>query len=216
MQDAAVPAPARPFEGRERLTWLLSTTALAAVFAVFAIVHFRLWLESGALTGIGVVVQETLVVALFIVRRRASATTRSPLAWLATGIGAFGVLALRPGGHAVLDLAAVWAALQVIAAVGYVASLGFLGRAFGIVPAYRGLRTGGPYRLVRHPVYAAYVVGNIGYLLESPTWWNASVLLMQMAAQLVRIQYEEAVLATDPEYVSYRQHVRWRLVPFVY
>jgi hypothetical protein len=32
-----------------------------------------------------------------------------------------------------------------------------LGRSFGIVATNRGIQTGGLYRIVRHPIYAAYV-----------------------------------------------------------
>lgn len=216
MREVAAPLRQPPFAARERLTWLLSTTLLASIFALFAFAHFQRWLETGHFAGLGVVVQETLVVGLFVIRRRASRTSRSPLAWIATAIGAFAVLALRPGGEAAGGLGSLWAGLQVLAAVGYVASLGFLGRSFGIVPAYRGLRTGGPYRFVRHPAYAAYALGDLGYVLENPTWWNAAVLLAAIAGQLARIHYEEALLSEDPAYVAYRERTRWRLVPLLY
>ena len=216
MRQIATPVPQPAFEGRERLSWLLSTTALASLFSIFAFAHFQQWLETGHFYGLGVVAQETLVVVLFIVRRRATRTTRSSVAWIATGIGAFAVLGLRPGGEAAWGLGGWWAALQLVAAVGYTGSLGFLGRSFGIVPAYRGLRTGGPYRWVRHPAYASYLVGNLGYLLENPTWWNGAVLAAAVAAQFVRIHHEEAVLSEDPAYVAYSERTRWRMIPFVY
>ncbi|MGH7303806.1 MAG: methyltransferase family protein, partial [Candidatus Rokuibacteriota bacterium] len=43
------------------------------------------------------------------------------------------------------------------------ASLATLGRRFGVRPALRGLATKGPYRLVRHPIYLAYFIADIGY-----------------------------------------------------
>jgi protein-S-isoprenylcysteine O-methyltransferase Ste14 len=102
------------------------------------------------------------------------------------------------------------------AALGSLGSLGFLGRSFSLVAAHRGIRTGGPYRWVRHPVYASYVVAHLGYLLLNPTWWNAAVLVTVTGFQLVRIRHEEALLSEDQEYVGYRDRVRWRLIPFVY
>jgi protein-S-isoprenylcysteine O-methyltransferase Ste14 len=37
-----------------------------------------------------------------------------------------------------------------------------------------------------------------------------------LAAQLVRIQREERLLARDPGYRAYQLRTRWRLLPFVY
>lgn len=217
MSNATVQrSSAPPFTGWERVSWLVSTVALAAFYAMFAILHFQGWIATGRLTGLGLVAQETLVVALFVLRRRATHTTHSPVAWVAAGIGAFGVLALRPLEENSGSLALVGSGIQVVAALGYVASLGFLGRSFGVVAAHRGVRTGGPYAWVRHPVYACYAVANLGYLLENPTAWNLGVIVVQGAFQLVRIVHEEAVLSSDPAYVEYRDRVRWRLLPFVY
>ncbi len=49
--------------------------------------------------------------------------------------------------------------LVVLAACLSLASLLSLGRRFGVFPALRGLATKGPYRIVRHPMYLAYVLG---------------------------------------------------------
>ena len=187
-------------------SWLLSTVGLAAFYAVFAILHFRGWVETGRLTGLGVLAQETLVVALFIVRRRANHTSHNPFAWIATGIGAFGVLALRPItddlGHVRLYSAAAssWLAAARLRGLARLPRQVVRRRR----PRIEAIRTGGPYGWVRHPVYACYAVANLGYLLENPTLWNLAVILVQGAFQLVRITHEEAVLSSDPEYTAYR------------
>lgn len=216
MRDLAAPVQQPGFTSRERLSWLLSTALLASLFSIFAFAHFQTWRDTGHFSGLGIVAQELLVVTLFVTRRRATRTSWSPVAWIAATVGAFGTLAVRPGVEAVGGLDGLWAAVQLLGVLGSIAALGVLGRSFGIVPAYRGLRTGGPYRLVRHPAYASYFVGHVGYLLENPTWWNAAVLLAVTAGQLVRIQHEEALLSEDPAYVEYRRSTRWRLVPFLY
>ena len=51
--------------------------------------------------------------------------------------------------------------LLVLAACLSLASLFKLGRSFGVWPAVRGLTTKGPYRLVRHPMYLAYVLADM-------------------------------------------------------
>ena len=58
------------------------------------------------------------------------------------------------------------------------ASLLTLGRWFGIRPALRGLATTGPYGLVRHPIYLAYLFADIGYNLQE---WNPGTLALVAA-----------------------------------
>lgn len=209
---------ASPLTTRDRVWWWASTGALATFYGIFALVHLGIWQDTGRLTGLGVVFQEALVVGLFVFRRRATHTSTSPLAWIGSGVGAFMFVALRPGGDPIggTEFSVAWQGLQILAAVGYVSSLGFLGRSFGVVAAYRGVRTSGPYRWVRHPVYAAYLLGAIGYWLDSPTTWNLLVIIVQMLGQVVRMDHEEEVLSSDPAYVDYRERVRYRLIPGVY
>ena len=91
-----------------------------------------------------------------------------------------------------------------------------LGRSFGIVAANRGLKVGGPYRIVRHPIYAAYLVGWAGYALASPTLRNMVVLGVSILFQLLRISSEEALLSRNEAYLDYADRVPYRLVPGIY
>lgn len=50
-----------------------------------------------------------------------------------------------------------------------------LWRSFGLVAAHRGLKAGGLYAVVRHPMYAGYVISHVGYLLVAPSWWNLAI-----------------------------------------
>ena len=107
-------------------------------------------------------------------------------------------------------------ALLTFAALLSLASLLSLGKRFGVRPALRGLMTRGPYRLVRHPMYLAYVLADIGYNLEE---WNMGTALLVMAgwaSLLYRIHAEERMLASDPGWPSYVASVRYRLVPGVW
>jgi protein-S-isoprenylcysteine O-methyltransferase Ste14 len=103
--------------------------------------------------------------------------------------------------------------LVTIAAFLSLASLLTLGRWFGVRPALRGLATTGPYRLVRHPIYLAYLFADIGYNLEE---WNFATLLLVAAgwmSLLYRIHAEERILSRHADWPKYVAQVRYRLVP---
>ena len=74
----------------------------------------------------------------------------------------------------------------------------------------------GPYAIVRHPIYASYVLLKLGYLTQSLSMRNALVMLFVCACNVGRIRAEERFLATGTEYVSYQAAVRWRLVPGIW
>jgi protein-S-isoprenylcysteine O-methyltransferase Ste14 len=107
-------------------------------------------------------------------------------------------------------------AVQLVGLLIALASLGTLGRSFGIVAANRGVKTVGPYRFVRHPAYLGYLISYIGYVAENPSVPNLALLFLSTVFQLVRIREEEQLLSRDAEYESYRRSVRYRLVPLVY
>ena len=103
--------------------------------------------------------------------------------------------------------------LVMLAACLSLASLLTLGRSFGVRPALRGLTTAGPYRLVRHPMYLAYLIADIGYNLQE---WNLGTVLLVTAgwmALLYRIHAEEQVLSRDSDWPDYVARVRFRLLP---
>ena len=94
-----------------------------------------------------------------------------------------------------------------------IASLISLGRRFGVFPALRDLQTRGPYRLVRHPMYLAYVIADIGYNLQD---WNSGTALLVItgwASLLYRIHAEERILSHDARWSAYAASVRHRLLP---
>jgi protein-S-isoprenylcysteine O-methyltransferase Ste14 len=103
--------------------------------------------------------------------------------------------------------------LVVVAAGLSLASLLTLGRWFGIRPALRGLAQTGPYRLVRHPLYLAYILADIG--VNCAEWNGGTVLLTAAgwASLLYRIRAEERILAQDAGWAAYVGAVRFRLLP---
>lgn len=186
---------------------------LAAMWLWFAKAHLVFWASTGDLRGVGAMAMETIVAILFLTRRSSLDVSREPLAWVATVVGAFGPMLMRPvpGGGGTAGLV-----LQLAGAGFACLSLVWLGRSFGLVAANRGVVAQGPYRLVRHPAYLGYLVVWIGYAFENPSIHNAVILLGAALGQVVRIRCEEDVLSHDPAYRIYRSRVRFRLVPLVY
>jgi protein-S-isoprenylcysteine O-methyltransferase Ste14 len=195
---------------------VLSTAGLTSVFLAFAAANLSQWRVVGHPVGMGLVAQGAVAAALFIVRRRPLGTTRSFFAWLITGLAVLTPMFARPHYQPVADLGWLYSAIQLTGLAGALISLLCLGRSFGLVPANRGIKVGGAYRLVRHPVYACYLISDAGYLLENPTLWNAAILSIVLFIQILRIREEERFLATDAEYRLYRAQVRYRLIPLIF
>ncbi len=95
-----------------------------------------------------------------------------------------------------------------------------LGRALTPLPQPRpgaGLVAHGAYRLVRHPIYGAVVLGLVGLAV-----WDANpaaALLGAAMAVFFRLKsaHEEANLVlVYPEYEDYRARVRRRIIPWVW
>ena len=74
----------------------------------------------------------------------------------------------------------------------------------------------GPYRIVRHPMYAGYTILHIGFLLSFPSLWNIVLYSTELAIQLARLLREELLLNEDQSYRAYAARVRYRLVPLIF
>lgn len=191
-----------------------SRCLLVTLFALFAWSNFSHWRATGSPSGLGVTALEGWAAVLFLTRRTPHELSLRPIAWIAAPIGSFAMLLARPtdGGlpHGVCE------AVQLVGLLVALASLGTLGRSFGIVAANRGVKTAGPYRFVRHPAYLGYLISYVGYVAENPSVPNLALLFLSTVFQLVRIREEERLLSRDSTYDSYRRSVRYRLVPLIY
>lgn len=92
----------------------------------------------------------------------------------------------------------------------------YMGRSFGILPGNRGIVSKGPFRLIRHPIYAGWFLLTLGYLCSYPSSMNFLITLATLPFMMWRIRLEENLLEADPEYRDYCRLVPSRLVPGVY
>ena len=90
---------------------------------------------------------------------------------------------------------------------------------FNIRPELRAgarLVTGGPYRWIRHPMYASVLLGVAALVHADPRAWRVGALVALVLVLLAKAAREEEYLrAAFPEYADYATRT-WRLVPFVY
>jgi protein-S-isoprenylcysteine O-methyltransferase Ste14 len=189
--------------------------SLAALYALFLIRHAETFVATHEPTFLGIVVLETMLVAMFLVRREASASNLSAVALAATAVGSFSTLFMAPIDRSDVP-SGITVTVQVLGVVLAIASLGSLRRSFGLAPANRGVKTNGMYRFVRHPLYASYLVTLSGYLLAYPAARNFALVGASLAGQLVRMSLEERLLLRDRAYARYAERTRFRLVPGLY
>jgi len=76
----------------------------------------------------------------------------------------------------------------------------------------------GPYRLIRHPAYAGWLLICLGYGIAVQNWLSVlAAFLLPLAALVYRIQVEERelVAALGPDYLAYQKRTK-RLVPWIW
>ena len=80
------------------------------------------------------------------------------------------------------------------------------------------VKQAGPYRFVRHPAYAGYLLAGLGLVLGYASIWGAAaLLLLLLPAVLWRVQVEEKMLAArlGTQYGAYASKTK-RLIPGVW
>lgn len=75
----------------------------------------------------------------------------------------------------------------------------------------------GPYRWVRHPMYAAALVMVLGIPIALGSWWSVVIVALIVAVIIWRLLDEERFLANNlAGYREYQSRTRFRLVPGVW
>jgi protein-S-isoprenylcysteine O-methyltransferase Ste14 len=162
------------------------------------------------------VLSETAVVVFVLIRRPTQTISLRLGDWLLAITATLSPLLITPGaqGPVFLTIPAIvligggncmqlWAKLS-------------LRRSFGIAPANRGIKVSGPYRFVRHPMYAGYLATHIGLFMVMPSLLNLALYFVAWWSQILRLLAEERLLSQDPAYREFKEVTPYRLVPGVF
>lgn len=192
---------------------IYSGMLLAVLWGLFAYAHLFNFQQTGEWTLLLVVISETLAAGFFLVRSTPKTVSMAPFDWLIGVAGTFMPVLFRPATWGVFPLASI---VIVLGTMLLIAGLLSLNRSFAIVAAKREIKTAWMYRIVRHPIYASYLLSFGCYVLVHTTLANLLVYAMLAGTLCTRIIREEKHLALDPAYRAYMLEVRYRLIPFVY
>jgi protein-S-isoprenylcysteine O-methyltransferase Ste14 len=83
-------------------------------------------------------------------------------------------------------------------------------------PTDGGLVTRGPYRYIRHPIYAAFCLFTSAGVGANWSWSAGLCEGLILGGAVIRIFCEESLVAARyPEYSQYRA-TSWRMIPYFY
>ncbi|AQR70780.1 hypothetical protein BZG29_22550 [Janthinobacterium sp. LM6] len=192
---------------------LFTSIAMACLWTFFASAHVVGYLQGGDWSYLLFCAAETLAALFFIVRSAPVSVSTDAGDWLLAIGATFAPFLLSPA-----DIA-IWPGARYLLALGsllQIAGLLSLNRSFGLVAAQREIKTGGAYRVVRHPLYASYLISLSGYLLANTSPVNGVVYVLAMLMLVARLLREERFLSSDVRYRVYMRQVKYRLLPFIF
>ena len=189
--------------------------ALVYCIAVYNLTR-ALWLDPTRWTLLALLVTEGYAMVLVVCARRSTMRDTSSVAVVATLYSIFYYVLFDPGKTTPLISEFSAVVFYIVGTACQFYAKTSLGRSFGLLPANRGLVASGPYRLVRHPMYLGYLIGQTGFLFANFSLRNLTILIGIYLALGLRISREEALLESSSEYSEYRKQVPWRVIPHVY
>lgn len=113
-------------------------------------------------------------------------------------------------------LGGVSTALSIVAFSLAVYGLLYLRRSLSLIPEARRLVTGGPYRVVRHPLYSAEILAAVAFAAVNPGALAVLAVPCFIVVQLTRARFEERLLTeTYPQYTAFAARTK-RLIPLIW
>jgi protein-S-isoprenylcysteine O-methyltransferase Ste14 len=162
------------------------------------------------------VISESLGVFLILTRRFPKTVSKHPLDWALSLLAVNAPLLAAPAAASTFVPSQIATALMFAGMIIQISAKAALWRSYGLIPANRGVKTRGPYRFVRHPMYAGYALTHIGFLLGFPSLQNLLLYFTTFLIEVARLLREELILKKDPLYREYATRVRYRLLPGVF
>ena len=199
----------------------IALDAFERLVVVFLFGRFALKMLDAPAAGVDfvtilILLSEILPVIFILSRRRSEAVSRRFSDWVLGLSGATLPLLVNPTGPASLVPHGICAVIMLAGLYLQISAKLSLGQSFGLVAANRGVKVIGPYRFVRHPMYAGYMIAHSGFLLAFPSLWNVSLYSAEFVIQVARLLREERFLTQDREYRAYAARVRYRLLPAIF
>lgn len=189
---------------------------VSAIFLAFAWKAFGHFLETPNIITFLLILSETIPVVFILLRSPSTTLSDRPWDWIFGIAGSVAPLLISPAAVSPLVPQSFCIALIGLGVFLQLSAKIILGLGFGIIAANRGVKSLGPYRFVRHPMYAGYTLTHIGLLLAMPSIFNAALYAFALGLQITRISREERVLRLDPEYRAFASRVRYRLIPYIF
>jgi protein-S-isoprenylcysteine O-methyltransferase Ste14/uncharacterized membrane protein (UPF0127 family) len=189
---------------------------IAGFWFLFVYSSFLKWQQTGQMSSLGLMAANGVLCVLFLTRRESTETSHRVTDWVIAFVTVALSMLLRPQPTTHSTLAAVSLPVQAVGIVALIGSLLSLGRSFGVVPANRGIKTAGLYRLVRHPIYASELIFYAGFLVGNLSAVNTQLVILIVVGQVYRLFSEERLLRSENRYREYMNTVRFRLVPGIF
>jgi len=192
--------------------------ALHKDFAGLGFAHAQFGLVTDILSRLAIMLFALVLIGLLFARKPASASASGIGPRVAGVLGTYlsvGILLLPPG-----NIAPWLRDVSTVIVLGGMAfalySLLWLGRSISLVAEARRLVTGGPYTIVRHPLYLGEQLAVVGIVLQYLSIWALLIFALQVLCLIYRMSYEEQVLENQfPDYRAYKANT-FRFIPGIY
>jgi protein-S-isoprenylcysteine O-methyltransferase Ste14 len=185
----------------------------AAMFTLFA-AHHSLFARTRAKAVVSKVVPHPLL--------------RSVYVWIASALLIAVCVLWMPIGGALYDVRQAW--LRIVLGIAQLTGVWLIARSVGAIDALElagirqasavqageSLQVNGPYRIVRHPLYLGWLLIVFGPArMTGDRFVFAAITTFYL---VIAIPWEEqSLLETFGDaYARYKQHVRWKIVPYLY